>query len=89
MNFFSEIFIRALPTKGLMIREATLKAPTRTPISASLEPNLERKIGKVGMRMQKTKEDTNWAKKLSTKSRVNIFIDDISFLLILYFITDL
>jgi hypothetical protein len=89
MNFFSEILKSALPTKGLMIREATLNAPTRTPISASLEPNLERKIGKVGMRMQKTKEDTNWAKKLITKSRVNIFMDDISFLLILYFIADL
>jgi hypothetical protein len=73
INFLSGIFKRALPTKGLMISETTLKTPTRTPISASLDPNLERKIGKVGMRMQKMKEDTNWAKKLRTKSRVNIF----------------
>jgi hypothetical protein len=81
--------MRALPTKGLMMSEATLRLPTRIPISASLEPNLDRKIGKVGMRMQKTKEDTNCAKKLRLKSRVNIFIDFISFLIILYLITRL
>jgi hypothetical protein len=73
MKSLSEILRRALPTKGLRTREETLKTPTRTPISASLDPNLERYIGMVGMRIKKTEEKANWAKKLRTKSRVNIF----------------
>jgi hypothetical protein len=39
---FSGIFRRALPTKGLRTNEATAELPIRTPISTSLEPNLER-----------------------------------------------
>jgi len=42
MNFFSGIFKRALPTKGLRIKEEILNIPTRTPIPASLAPDLER-----------------------------------------------
>jgi hypothetical protein len=39
---FSGILIRALPTKGLTTKEEKLKIPIRTPISISIDPNLER-----------------------------------------------
>jgi hypothetical protein len=42
MKLLSGILRRALPTIGLKTKEETLKAPIRTPISASLAPNLER-----------------------------------------------
>jgi hypothetical protein len=42
MKSFSGNLERALPTKGLRTREETKKDPMRTPISASLDPNLER-----------------------------------------------
>jgi hypothetical protein len=42
INFFSGVFKRALPTKGLMTNEETVKIPIRTPISTSVDPNLER-----------------------------------------------
>ncbi len=42
MKLFSGILKRALPTSGLKIREETKKTPMRTPISASLAPDLER-----------------------------------------------
>jgi hypothetical protein len=42
MKLLSGILTRAFPTIGLKIKEETLKTPTRTPISASLAPNLER-----------------------------------------------
>ena len=40
--FFSVILERALPMKGLRTKEETLETPTRTPISASVAPDLER-----------------------------------------------
>jgi hypothetical protein len=40
--FFSGFFKRALPIKGLKAKEETPKTPIRIPISASLDPNLER-----------------------------------------------
>jgi hypothetical protein len=42
IKFLSGIFKRPLPTKGLRINEETLKIPIRTPISISLDSNLER-----------------------------------------------
>jgi len=51
MKYFSEILKRALPMTGLKTNEEKLKLPIRTPISVSLDPNLERYIGRVGMRM--------------------------------------
>jgi hypothetical protein len=42
MNFLSGILKRALPTKGLRIKEETLKTPMRKPISASEDPLLAR-----------------------------------------------
>jgi hypothetical protein len=42
MNFFSGVFERALPTKGLKTNAATKKIPIRTPVSISLEPDRER-----------------------------------------------
>jgi hypothetical protein len=42
IKFFSRIFRRALPIKGLKINEEKKKIPMRTPISASVDPNLER-----------------------------------------------
>jgi hypothetical protein len=42
INFFSGIFIRALPIKGLKTNEETPKIPIRKPISTSVDPNLER-----------------------------------------------
>jgi hypothetical protein len=42
INFFSGIFKRALPTKGLRTNEETPRIPIRTPISISEDPNLER-----------------------------------------------
>jgi hypothetical protein len=42
MNFFSGIFKRATPAKGLRNNEETAKLPIRTPISTSVDPNLER-----------------------------------------------
>jgi hypothetical protein len=42
IKFFSGIFVRALPIKGLKTTEEKKKIPIRTPISASVDPNLER-----------------------------------------------
>jgi hypothetical protein len=42
MKLLSDILTKALPTIGRRSKEETLKAPTRTPISASVDPNLER-----------------------------------------------
>jgi hypothetical protein len=42
INVFSGIFIRALPIKGFEINEKKKKIPMRTPISVSVDPNLER-----------------------------------------------
>jgi hypothetical protein len=42
MNVLSGILKRALPTKGLRIKEETLKTPMRRPISASGDPLPER-----------------------------------------------
>jgi hypothetical protein len=42
INFFSGVFKRALPTKGLKINEEKKKIPIRTPVSISVDPNLER-----------------------------------------------
>jgi len=42
MKLLSGIFRRAFPTIGLKTKEETLRAPIRTPISASLAPMLER-----------------------------------------------
>ena len=50
IKFLSEILNRALPTNGLRINDETLKTPIKTSISASADPDLERKIGRVGMR---------------------------------------
>jgi hypothetical protein len=36
------MFRRAFPTKGLAINEETARIPIRIPISASVDPNLER-----------------------------------------------
>jgi hypothetical protein len=72
MKFFSGILRRPFPINGLSPREETLRIPTRMPISTSVAPFLERKIGMVGMRRQKTDEKANWAKELRMKSRVNI-----------------
>jgi hypothetical protein len=40
--YFSGIFKRALPTKGLSTKEETAMLPIRTPISTSEDPNPER-----------------------------------------------
>jgi len=50
IKFLSEILKRALPTKGLRINDETLKTPIKTPISTSADPDLDRKMGRVGMR---------------------------------------
>jgi hypothetical protein len=42
IKFFSGILKRAIPTKGLRTSEATLKIPISTPISASVDPDLQR-----------------------------------------------
>jgi hypothetical protein len=42
IKFLSGIFKRALPTKGLRTNEETPTLPMRTPISTSVDPNLER-----------------------------------------------
>jgi hypothetical protein len=42
MRFLSGVVNRALPIKGLRIREETLEVPMRMPISASAVPSLER-----------------------------------------------
>jgi hypothetical protein len=42
MKFLSGIFRRALPTKGLKINAEKKKTPMRTPISVSVDLNLER-----------------------------------------------
>lgn len=42
MNVFSGMRKSVLPTIGLKIREETKKTPISTPISASLEPDVER-----------------------------------------------
>jgi len=42
MNFLSGILKRAFPTKGLRTSAETLKTPIKTPISASLDPDLAR-----------------------------------------------
>jgi hypothetical protein len=72
MKFLSGILERTLPTKGLRINDETLKAPIRTPISVSLDSNLERKTGRVGIRMLRAVAKMNCAKNPSRKSRVNI-----------------
>jgi hypothetical protein len=73
INFFSGIFERALPTMGLRTNEEIPKAPIRIPISISVDPNLERYIGRVGIRMKETDVKANCAEKQRMKSRVNIF----------------
>jgi len=73
MKFLSGILERTLPTKGLRINDETLKAPIRTPISVSLDSNLERKTGRVGIRMLRAVAKINCAKNPSRKSRVKIF----------------
>jgi hypothetical protein len=42
IKFFSGIFKRALPTKGLKTNEEPPKTPIKTPISVSEDPDLER-----------------------------------------------
>jgi hypothetical protein len=42
IKVFSGILRRALPIKGLKSSAVTKKAPTRKPISDSVDPNLER-----------------------------------------------
>jgi hypothetical protein len=42
INVLSETLKRALPTKGLRIIEEILGIPIRTPISISVDPDLER-----------------------------------------------
>jgi hypothetical protein len=42
IKFFSGIFVRALPTRGLKTNEEKKKIPMRTPISASVDRNFER-----------------------------------------------
>lgn len=42
IKFLSGVFNRALPTKGLITKEETLKIPIRIPISVSGDPSLER-----------------------------------------------
>jgi hypothetical protein len=39
INFLSGVLKRALPTKGLQIREQKKKTPRRTPVSISVDPN--------------------------------------------------
>jgi hypothetical protein len=58
---------------GLSTNEEMPKAPIRTPISTSVDPNLKRYIGRVGIRMKETDAKANCARKQSMKSRVNIF----------------
>ena len=50
MKVLSGILNRAFPTKGLKIKEETLKIPIRIPISDSPALSCDRKIGRVGMR---------------------------------------
>ena len=50
MMLFSEYLNRAPPTRSLETNDETLKMPTSTPISLSLELNLARYIGRVGIR---------------------------------------
>ena len=42
IKVFSGVFKRALPTNGLKTNEEKKKIPIRTPISVSVDPNLER-----------------------------------------------
>jgi hypothetical protein len=42
IKFFSGIFRRALPTKGLKTNAAKKKIPIRIPVSTSLDPDCER-----------------------------------------------
>jgi hypothetical protein len=42
MNFFSGVLKSAFPTKGLRTSAQKKKVPTITPISTSLDPDLER-----------------------------------------------
>jgi len=42
INFFSGVFERALPIKGLNINEETPMTPMRIPMSASVFSSLER-----------------------------------------------
>ena len=51
IKVFSGIFRRAFPTKGLKTNEEKKKTPMRIPISVSVDPDLERKIGRVGIRI--------------------------------------
>jgi hypothetical protein len=50
ITLFSEYLIRMLPTISLKISDQPPKIPTRTPISLSSEPDLAKKIGRVGIR---------------------------------------
>jgi hypothetical protein len=42
INFFSGVLKSAFPMKGLKTNEQKKKIPIRTPISTSLDPDLER-----------------------------------------------
>jgi hypothetical protein len=57
---------------GLRTREEIPRAPMRMPISTSVDPDLERYIGMVGVRMWKTEVNANCAKKQRMNSRDNI-----------------
>ena len=57
---------------GLSTNEEMPKTPIRTPISTSVDPNLNRYIGRVGIRMKETDAKANCARKQRLKSRVNI-----------------
>jgi hypothetical protein len=74
INFSSGILERVLPTTGLRTNEEMPKAPMRIPISISVDPNLERYIGRVGIRIKATDVKANCAAKHRMKSRLNIFL---------------
>ena len=42
INFFSGVFKRAFPIKGLKTKDQKKKVPIRIPVSTSVDPNLER-----------------------------------------------
>ncbi len=50
ITLFARYFRRAPPTKTLDTKAATAKIPISIPISLSVEPNLERYRGRVGVR---------------------------------------
>jgi hypothetical protein len=51
MTLFSEHLRRMLPTTSLAPSDEAPKIPMRMPISLSLEPNLSKKMGRVGIRL--------------------------------------